>query len=248
LEHSKSSRRRTDHHPAFWLSSLKEAEMKPTILALSLTALSLALWPASEALAQEQKVARGTITDVGGTSITLTVQGEPHTFTVDRQTRVEAPGGGTKMRQATVNGKAGPHLPDLLTVGQSAAVTYKDMPNPRASLIRAIPGVKTGGSVKTASAMRSIGIVRAVGADWVTIGGSSGGGAMFSQTFTIGPDTTVVGKGAGTASAAAGGKAPVTQLISAGDRVSISYHKTETALLASDVRIVQPSFSRSASK
>ena len=97
--------------------------------------------------------------------------------------------------------------------------------------------------------MRSTGIVKAVGADSITISGTSGGGATFSQTFTIGPDTTVIGKGAGTASAAAGGRAPATRLISAGDHVSVSYHKTGTALRASDVRVVQPSLSsRSASK
>jgi hypothetical protein len=197
--------------------------MKPTILALSLTALSVALWPAS-AVAQEENVARGTIAQVGGASITLTVQGAHHTFSVDRQTRVQAPGGSTKMAQATLNGQAGPHLPDLLKVGQSAAVTYKDVPNPRASLIRAIPSAKVGGSVKTPSAMRSNGIVKAVSADSITIDGSSGGGATFSQTFTVGSDTKVVGKGAGTASAATGGRAPVTQLVSAGDHVSVSYH------------------------
>ncbi len=223
--------------------------MKPMLLALSLTALSVVLWPAADAFAQEEKVARGTIAAIGGASITLTVQGEPLTFTVDRQTRVQAPGGSTKMAQATVSGQAGPHLADVLKVGQSAAITYKDVPKPRASLIRAIPSAKAGGSVKTASAMRSTGIVKAVGADSITISGSSGGGATFSQTFAIGPDTTVVGKGAGTASAASGGRAPATQLISQGDRVSVSYHKNGTALRASDVRVVQPSFSsRSASK
>lgn len=59
--------------------------MKPILLALSLTAFSVVLWPAADAFAQEEKVARGTIAAIGAASITVTVQGEPHTFTVDRR-------------------------------------------------------------------------------------------------------------------------------------------------------------------
>ena len=211
--------------------------MKPTILALSLTALSVGLWPAS-AVAQEEKVARGTIAQVGGASITLAVQGEQHTFTVDRQTRVQAPGGSTKMAQATLNGQAGPQLPDLLKVGQSAAVTYKDVPNPRASLIRAIPSAKAGGSVKTASAMRSNGIVKTVSADSITINGSSGAGAKFTQTFVIDPQTKVIGKGAGTAAAAQGGKVVVTDVVANGDRVTVSFNPVGDTLHASQIRVM----------
>jgi hypothetical protein len=211
--------------------------MKPILLALSLSALSVVLSPAADVLAQEEKVARGTISEIGGASFSLKVQGEVHTFVVDRQTRVRTAGGSTKAAQASLNGEAGPHLTDLLKVGQTVAVTYKDVPNPRASLIRSIPSVSAGGSIKTATAMRSTGTVRAVGADSITISGSSGGGVKFTQTFTIGSDTTVVGKGAGTASAANGGRAPMNRLVSVGDRVSVSYHQSGTALRASDVRV-----------
>jgi hypothetical protein len=214
--------------------------MKPMLLALTLVAFSVILWPATDAVAvaQEEKVARGTISEIGGTSLTLKVRGEPLTVNVDRETRVQAPGGSSKMRQANMTGKSGPHLAELLKVGQSVAVTYKDVPSPRASLVRAIPSAGSdGGSVKTASEMRSIGTVKAVGPASITISGNSGGGASYTQTFMIGPDTMVVGKGAGTASAANGGKAPVKQLISAGDRVSVSYHKTASGLHASDVRV-----------
>jgi hypothetical protein len=210
--------------------------MKSIFLALTLTAVAV-LTPDAVANAQEDKVARGTIAELGGTSLTLTVIGESMTFGVDRHTRVAAPGGSTKMRQASMNGRPGPHIDDVLKVGQAVAVTYKDVPNPRASLVRAISGDRAGGSVKTASAMRSNGTVTAVGADSITIRGASGGGAKFTQTFTIAADTMVVGKGAGTASAANGGRAPVTQLISAGDRVSVAYLKVGNGLLASDVRV-----------
>ena len=212
--------------------------MKPILLALTLAVFSVILWPATDALAQEEKVARGTISELGGASLTIQVRGESLKFSIDRRTRVDAPGGSTKTRQANMNGSSGPHLADVLKIGQSVAVAYKDLPNPMASSVRVIPSAgASGGSVKTASELRSIGTVKAVGADSLTISGSSGGGGTFTQTFLLGPDTVVVGKGAGTASAATGGRAPVTQLISAGDRVSVSYHRAGSSLQASDVRV-----------
>ena len=67
--------------------------------------------------------------------------------------------------------------------------------------------------------------------------GSSGGGATFDQTFTIDSKTKVVGRGAGTKSAAAGGKVAITDLIAAGDKVSVSFHDMGGTLHASEVRV-----------
>jgi len=213
--------------------------MKPILLALTISAFSLILWPAANALAQEDKVARGVITDIGGASITLEVRGEPLQLSVDKQTHVQVSGGSSKTRQATVTGKSGPHLADLLKRGQSVAVTYHEMAGDRrAALVRVIPSAgPAGGSVNTTSVMRSAGVVQAVGADSVTIRGNSGGGATFTQTFVIGPRTAVVGKGASTATASSGGRAPFNQLIAPGDHVSIGYKQDGSALRASDVRV-----------
>ena len=71
----------------------------------------------------------------------------------------------------------------------------------------------------------------------ITIVGGSGGGATFEQTFQISTDTKVVGKGLGTATAASGGKALFSELIAAGDQVSVAYHKVGNRLQASDVRV-----------
>jgi hypothetical protein len=85
--------------------------------------------------------------------------------------------------------------------------------------------------------MRSSGRVKTITSDSITIEGRSGGGASFTQTFAIGADTSVVGRGAGTAAAARGGRAPIPELIAAGDRVSIAYRKDGSTLRASDVRV-----------
>src|SRR5258705_63104 len=77
---------------------------------------------------------------------------------------------------------------------------------------------------------------------WITISGKSGGGATFEQTFKVDPKTKVFAKGAGTAVAAKGGRAPFADLVKSGDRVTVSYRSTGKELLATDVHVrMQPS-------
>jgi hypothetical protein len=126
----------------------------------------------------------------------------------------------------------------VLKVGDAVAVTYRDAsPSPHALLIRALPALNTE-STKAAE-MQSSGTVKEMGADSITIRGNSGGGGSFTQTFVIGSDTTIVGKGAGTAAAANGGRVAFAKVIANGDRVSVSYHQVGSELRASDVRVLQ---------
>jgi hypothetical protein len=83
--------------------------------------------------------------------------------------------------------------------------------------------------------MVSTGVVKAVSDNSMTINGSAGGGAKFTQSFTVDHTTKVIAKGAGTAAAATGGKLALTKAVSEGDRVSVSYHEAGTSLLASQV-------------
>jgi hypothetical protein len=214
--------------------------MKRLFLALPLAALSLVGFT-SHAFAQDAKTARGTVTNIAGSSMTVKIAGQDMKFYVDNKTRVEVRGGSTKTREAAAAGKPGPALTDVMRVGQAVSVTYQDMGDSHhASLIRAIPSAHaTGGSPATASSEEtSHGIVKSVAADSITIAGSSGGGATFTQTFIIDSNTKVIAKGAGTMTAKRGGRAPLTDLLASGDNVSVSYHKTGGTLHASDVRVV----------
>ena len=138
------------------------------------------VWTAT-ARRQEDRVARGTVAAIGGTSVTVKVGDEAMTFGADAKTQVQARGAGTKTRQMEAAGTPGPHLTDVLTVGQSVAVTYRDNAGkPYASLIRTIPAASaTSGSVKEAD-MRSSGTVKAIG-PVSTIEGGAGSGASFTQ-------------------------------------------------------------------
>jgi len=208
--------------------------MKPTITALALTTLTM-FWGTAPAVAGDTKVARGTIASMAGQSVTITVGDRDMTFRIDSKTFVQVRGGSTKMARAAVRGRAGVHIDEVLTQGQPVAVTYNDIAGSlQATEIKAIP--RAGGAAKAAE-KRSEGVVKAMGGDWITINGKSGGGASFEQTLTIDPKTIVWAKGAGTAVAAKGGRAPLTDLVKSGDHVSVSYHVMGSGLVASDLRV-----------
>jgi len=210
--------------------------MRTMLLAVAVAVVSL-VGPSPVAFAQEHQTARGIISEMSGSSLTIADNGAPMTFAIDASTQVEARGATTKSRQLEAAGKPGPRLADLLAVGQPVAVSYRSASGmPRASIVRVVPRVADGGSV-TASEMRSLGTVKSLGPDSITIAGGSGAGASFTQTFRIGADTKVIGKGVGTAAAAKGGKAPFSELVAAGDKVTVSYHKAGDALQASAVRV-----------
>lgn len=212
--------------------------MKRTLIALALGALAVAGWPTTQLLAQETKMARGTVTAIAADSVTVKVGDQEMKFSVDAKTNVEATGAGTRSRQAQAAGQPGPKLADVVKVGQPIAVSYTDMGGSlHASRIRAITSVGAAGGGVAADTKTANGTVKSVAATSMTISGSSGAGATFTQTFTIDGTTKVVGRGAGTSAAAAGGKTVVTDLVGNGDRVSVSYHTTGTTLHAAEIRV-----------
>ena len=211
--------------------------MQTSFLAASFAVLSIVLSPAPYASAQDAKVVRGTVTSIGGNSITVKVQDREMKFAVDAKTSIEAPGAGTKNRAAIAAGKPGPTLADVVKAGQPVAVTYFEMDGAlRASKVRAI-GNPSSGSDAAPAAHLSSGLVKEIGDRLITISGTSGGGATFTQTFAIDERTHVLAKGAGTATHANGGHVPFNRLVASGDRVTITYEKVGNVLYASDVHV-----------
>jgi len=165
---------------------------------------------ALSARAQESKKARGTVTAVTATSMTMDVQGTAMTFSVDDKTAVEAPGAGTATRRAQAAGQAGVKFGDVIKTGNAAEVTYTESGGTKHAT--SVRRVASAGS-SPAESTRSSGKVTAVSATALTISGSSGGGGTFTQTFVIDANSHVVGRGAGTAAARGGGKVPITDLV-----------------------------------
>ncbi|MBI3490980.1 MAG: hypothetical protein HY047_04195 [Acidobacteria bacterium] len=202
-------------------------------LALPLAVLALVTLHPNPLGAQETKMARGTVTAMAGSSITVKSDSGDMTFSVDAKTQVVAVGAGTRAGRAAAAGKSGPMLNEVIKVGQAVEVSYHDMGGAmHASRIRAVSSAGGGTRDQT-----SQGTVKSVTLTSLTISGSAGGGATFTRTFAIDPDTKVIAKGAGTAAAAAGGRTPITDIVANGDRVSVSYHPMGEMMHASEVRV-----------
>jgi len=211
--------------------------MRSILVVVSISVLSV-LGSTAPAFANgDRQVASGTVTSLGATSLTVKVGDQDMKFSVDSKTLVEVRGGSTKSAQAAASGKPGPHLEELIKTGQPVTVTYTGTAGSlHATAIKAVRTVP-GATAAADASMMSEGIVKATGADWITVSGKGGGGSTFEQTFKIDPATRVFAKGASTATAATGGKALFKDLVASGDHVSVSYHTRGQSLIASDVHV-----------
>jgi len=209
--------------------------MKWTRLAIPLSAVLVLAVGATSALAQGTKKASGTISSVSGTSVVVKTATGDMTFTIDKDTVITEPGGGTKAKAAKAEGKSGVPSTDVLKEGQAVEVSYHDMGGTmHAASIRTIAKVPTE---KPASAVAKTahGTVKDVSATSLTI--TDAGKDM---TFVIDSSTHVVGKGMSTATKDTGGKAPITDLIKSGESVSVTYHDMGGTLHAATVRPATP--------
>ena len=209
--------------------------MRRTVLAIPLAVVALVGWPTSHAYAQETKTAKGTVTAVSADSVTVKAGAQDMKFAVDSSTAVTATGAGTKTRKAAEEGKK-PAITELLTAGTPVEVKYHDMGGTlHAASIRAIASAGEGGGGVMADkpgAKTASGTVKSVSAGSLVI--SEGGKDM---TFTVDKDTKVVGKGLGTKGAASGGKLAITDAVSSGDMVSVTYHDMGGTMHAATVRV-----------
>ena len=101
--------------------------MKWTRLAIPLSVLLMIAVGAPSAWAQGTKKATGTISAVTGNSVTVKASSGDMTFSVDKDTTITTPGGGTKEKAAKAQGKSGVPSTDVLKVGQAVEVSYHDM-------------------------------------------------------------------------------------------------------------------------
>jgi hypothetical protein len=219
-----------------------EADMRRIVLAGSV--LALVTWLSPQAMAQQEKSARGTVTAIAGNTISVKAGTSEMKFTVDAKTSVIAEGGGTANRAAAEKG-TGPKLSELVKVGDAVEVSYHETgATLHAASIRRVPSAGAGGgstSDQRAAAKSEVsnGTVEAISGSSLSITGTGGGGSTFKQTFTIDSNTRVVGTGVGTAAAKAGGKVSFTDQVTKGDRVTVTYRQMGNMLHAEEVRITQ---------
>lgn len=187
--------------------------------------------------AAQNKTARGTISSIAGDTITVNVGGNEMKFMADSKTMVTASGAGTKARAAAAAGQPGPKLNELLKAGEAVVVTYMEMGSMNhATQVQVVTSAGPGGGAvasagdKPAAASRNTtGVVKSVSATSLTI--TADGKDM---TFSLDQSTRVVGTGAGTKTAAAGGRVAITDLVATGNRVNVAHTDNK----ATEVRVI----------
>ncbi|MEO6065368.1 MAG: DUF5666 domain-containing protein, partial [Lysobacterales bacterium] len=128
----------------------------------------------AQAGAQDTKSARGTVTAVGGDSITVRVAERELKFAVDPKTVFTASGAGTAERRADAAGKPGPRLADFVKTGDAVEVSYQETGGAiRASNIRRVASVGSGGASTSGDrAETANGTVDSVSGSTLVISGS----------------------------------------------------------------------------
>ena len=192
---------------------------------------------ASQAAAQETKSARGTVTAIGGDSITVKAAERELKFTVDAKTVLTASGAGTAERKAEAAGKPGPLLSDFVKTGDAVEVTYQETGGAmRATRITRVSSAGAGGgSVSGDRSESSSGTVASLSGSTLVISGSAGRGS-FKQSLPVDTTTKIIAVGASNA-AATTGKIVIADFVGIGDQVTVSYRKAGSSLHAEEVRV-----------
>lgn len=181
----------------------------------------------------QSKTARGTTTTVTDAALTVRVGDTNMTFDIDGKTAVEAPGAGRQTRAAQAAGASGIKLTSAIQSGQAVIVTYREANGKNvATDIRRVSSAGSGGAATSEPVQNVAGSVKSVTARSLVLTSQAK-----DSTFAIDQGTKVIGRGAGTAAGAAGGRLPITDLVGAGDSISISYKAIGGAMHATEVRV-----------
>lgn len=188
-------------------------------------------------VAQETKTAKGTVSAITPTSLSIKVQDQVMTFTVDEKTDVVARGASTQTRAAQAEGRKGPALTELLKVGQGVEVRYHEQ-GMHAASIRLLSGPVEGAVEKEEPGRKTVnGTVAAVTNASMSVKTSAG-----EMAFVIDQKTDVVGKGLGTAAQKkkeAGETAVITDFVAVGDSVRVVYHEMGDTKHAAEVHVTR---------
>jgi Domain of unknown function (DUF5666) len=186
--------------------------------------------------AAQSKEARGTVTAVTDSSLKVKVGAQEMTFAVDSKTAVLARGAGRATRDAQATGAPGIKIGDAIKVGGAVIVQYTEAGGKMtATEVRAVSDAgEGGGSVATAAppSKNVTGKVKSATADSLVVTADNK-----DVTFAVTPETKVEGRGAGTATQAAGGRIAFNTLVGTGDTVVVTYQEAGATMRATEVRI-----------
>ena len=174
----------------------------------------------------QAKEARGTVTAVTTTTMTVKVGTQDMTFYIDGDTHLEVRRAAKQIQAAQPNAK--PRVNDFFEAGNPVLVRYREENGRNHAL-----DVERVGSAGSANPSKlAEGKVTSVSASHVTVAADG-----HDMTFAITGDTDVLVKGASKATKAAGGGTPLTTFVHSGDTVSVSYKDAAGTMTASEIRV-----------
>lgn len=178
----------------------------------------------------QTKEARGTVTAVTTTTMTVKVGTQDMTFLVDSNTRLEVRRAAKEV-QSQQPGSPKPRVNDFFEVGNPVLVRYKSDNAGNHALD--IERVGSPGSAEPTNPTKlAEGKVTSVTATHVTVAANGR-----DMTFAVTGDTDVLVKGATKATKAAGGTTQLTTFVHSGDMVSVSYKEAAGAMTATEIRV-----------
>jgi hypothetical protein len=210
-------------------TSTEEADMKNrkhrVILGVGASIIGvLAIARPADAQVRE---ARGTVSAVTDTTLSIRTGNQELTFFVDGETHLEVRAAERNL-QREQPGRPSPRVNSFFEPGQAVLVRYREEKGRNHALdIGRVGSAGSGESQKI-----SDGKVKLVTPSQLTIDDNGR-----QLTFGITGDTNVLVKGATKATKAAGGSTPITTFVHAGDIVSVSYRESDATMIASEVRV-----------
>jgi hypothetical protein len=210
-------------------------ENRKRIAILGVAASIVAVFATAQLAYAQTREARGTITALTDSSLSMKAGAEQLTVYVDSNTHLSVRRTERDLQKAQP-GSPSPRVNSFFEAGQAVLVRYR-VENGR-SIATDISRISDAGGTGAISDPVKIsdGKVKFVNAAQLIL---DDGGKELS--FAITSDTNVLAKGATKATKAAGGSTTITTFVHPGDAVSISYREAGGKMMASEVRVRAPS-------
>ena len=194
------------------------------------TALTVLLAPAA-AQAQNTEI-RGSAVAVSDSSLTVKAGEQTVSFVINKETLIEARGAGTRSRRAEAFGSsAGIKVTDYVKAGDPVLVSYRAADGRNLALtVRPIAAIGTTGAAEAFKNVQAK--VKSINGNALILDRDGR-----DMKFTINRDTDVFASGATRATKKAGGSLPITDLVHAGDIVSVQYLEAGGAMTAREIQV-----------
>jgi uncharacterized protein DUF5666 len=207
-------------------------ENRTRIVVLGVAASIASVLATAQPVNAQAREARGTVTAVTDSTLTIKAGAQELTFFVDSRTHLEVRTAERNLQKAQA-GSPSPRVNSFFEPGQTVLVRFEEEKGRNHALdVSRVGSPGAGGGSVSNPAKISAGKVKVVTASQLTL--DDNGREM---TFAISGDTNVLAKGASKATKAAGGSTPITTFVHTGDTVSVSYHEAGAKMMASEVRV-----------